>query len=150
MKKSIDVIGERTGNGIEMSELGTMSQPIERCSERDILNGVADIEKLMNERLTIYIYPDPRPGALQIVRPQVGEVRQPILRGVMSKGIKRKYVEVLARSVTTTYNQARLNPMNPAAITNVPTTSQSYPFTVHHDPNPIGPEWLQAILDERK
>lgn len=64
--------------------------------------------------------------------------------------IKRKYVEVLARAkpigIETTHETAEesLDPQNKV----VRTVSLLHPFSVLHDPNPKGFEWLSRIMQE--
>ena len=62
---------------------------------------------------------------------------------------RRKYVEVLARSkpeaIETQHDDATVEkPNNHIALH----TSTKYPFTVVHDANPAGAQWLTHILQE--
>lgn len=69
-------------------------------------------------------------------------------RGVRVK-CRRLFVEKLARTATTTYQQEEyLDGKGNRAMRNIPTTSLAFPFTVVHDPNPRGHAWLENILGE--
>lgn len=64
--------------------------------------------------------------------------------------VRRKYVERLARAVVDTIRQdlstEALNPTKVNTLTISP--SLKYPFSVIHDPNPRGPQWLQKLMAE--
>lgn len=63
--------------------------------------------------------------------------------------VKRKYVEVLARSKKTAYSQTKIKDGNgDDVIVNNPMTALKYPFSVLRDPNPRGAAWLKNILAE--
>lgn len=63
--------------------------------------------------------------------------------------VKRKYVERLARAKRTAYTQRNTKDQNGNdAIRHDPHTALKYPFTVVHDPNPRGRDWLRKILSE--
>lgn len=64
--------------------------------------------------------------------------------------VKRKYVEVLARAKKTDYDQTldimlgeRMNRLTQRHVL-------KYPFTVIHDPNAVGHQWLREILAQRR
>jgi hypothetical protein len=110
------------------------------------MKDIVELEKFMQDRLTIVVFDDHREGALKIITPQVNGVAQPILRGRRQK-VKRKYVEVLAHSV---FSKQEQNLENPAHITSAETTTQSYPFVIYEDPSPHGPAWLEHVLAQTK
>jgi len=63
--------------------------------------------------------------------------------------VKRKFVEVLARSKKTTYTQQKIKDANGIeSYRNIPHTALMYPFTVVSDPSPKGRDWLKKILAE--
>lgn len=145
-QKQVDVVKYDIGEGIPLTEINSGGGGIEQVAgfdPRDI-----DLEAFMNERLVVIVYEDNREGALRIIRPEVNGVAQPIVRGVKTK-VKRKYVEVLARGVNTGYDQVQRDPSDRASLDMIPTTRQSYPFSVIYDPNPLGREWLETIMAER-
>lgn len=77
----------------------------------------------------------------------VGEQKQFIPRGVRV-GVKRKFVEVLARCKETKYKQTHPDPRNPDYMVMEPKTALAYPFSVIEDKNPKGAAWLRAIIHE--
>ena len=60
----------------------------------------------------------------------------------------RKYVEALARSRVTNYEQVVLNPSEPDKISMNPISQLTYPFVVREDRNPKGRAWLEAIVGQ--
>ena len=117
---------------------------IEPVSENDFAKK-ADQESFANDILTIIVAQDNSKDALPVIVPAVNGVNQPIIRG-QKLGVKRKFVEALARCTTTTYEQATPDPRKPQNIQMIERTALTYPFTVYNDPHPNGREWLQAIL----
>ncbi len=109
------------------------------------LNDVMALEAFMNEPVTIHVYTDGTPGSLEVITPTVNGVNQPIIRG-RDQTVKRKYVEVLARSKVTVYRQEVADPSHPERIQMVPITNLTAPFVVREDKNPKGRAWLEHIL----
>jgi hypothetical protein len=63
--------------------------------------------------------------------------------------VKRKFVEVLARSKKRTFSQQKIVDVNGIeSYRNIPHTALTYPFTIVHDPSPNGRAWLKKILAE--
>jgi hypothetical protein len=61
--------------------------------------------------------------------------------------VKRKYVEVMARSKEISYTQETYKDGNgDDAIRMIPHTAVRYPFSVLVDKNPNGAAWLQQVL----
>jgi len=125
---------------MQISEIGR-GKPVERVSE----NPAKDIElaEFMNQLVDITISPGRSEEDLPVVVFTVNGINQAVVRGVSSK-IKRKYLEVLARSRTTTYTQ-RTNQNDLTDIELVPMTSVAYPFQINHDPDPRGFAWVRNI-----
>ena len=61
--------------------------------------------------------------------------------------VKRKFVEVLAKSKITTYSQEKYrdNDGN-ESYRQIPHTAVRYPFSMVEDANPRGRDWLKSIL----
>ena len=144
--KNTEVVPETIAQGAEipLSEIGN-SAVIEPVAE-DMSFDAIELDAFMNEYLTINVFPDNRPDALEVISPNVNGINQPIIRGVNSK-VRRKYVEALARSKEETFVQKQ-NLAEPDKRALVPTTVPSYSFAVIADPNPKGPAWLKGILRE--
>lgn len=125
---------------IPMDEIGKHAG-IELASER-----MLEEEAFSNEMLEIEVHPSGEEGSLDIITPCVNGINQPIVRGRRAT-VKRKYVEALARSRTTKYTQELGDFRDPASLRMVEKTVLTYPFVIHHDPNPLGREWIKGILE---
>ncbi len=147
-KKIVEAANEVIGQEAPM-EIGSIgeTQPIERVAENDF-SEVAKLERFMHEELTVIVHPDQMEGSLDIITIPVNGTNQNIIRG-REQRVKRKYIEALARTRTTVYDQRVQNPAEPANIQMVPRTTLTYPFSVLADPSANGREWLQAILAEK-
>ena len=122
----------------------TKVEPVEGPNWEDKL----ELEKFMNEELEILVYEPYEEGQEQIVQLAVNGVNQFVPRGIPTR-VKRKYVEVLARSrkVTVTANGYK-DPRGEAKNTVHFAQGLNYPFQVLSDQNPNGPAWLKKILAE--
>ncbi len=132
-----------SGKVLTLSEIG-QGKGIEMVTDYDPKVAV-DMEAFMNEQVTVNVYPDGMPGALDVIVVTVNGTNQPIIRGRDQK-IKRKYVEALARSRVTNYVQEVADPTRPENIHMKPLSALTYPFSVREDRNPRGLAWLDAIL----
>lgn len=150
-KKQTEAASEKLKDGdtIPVTEVGT-GQPIEVMSEQDIIkfDKAAELDKFMNDILTIIVHPDIAEGSLPVICPNVNGINQPIIRGQKSK-VKRKYVEALARARITRYEQATPDARKPENIQMIDSCALAYPFGVLHDPHPRGQQWLDAILAQK-
>ena len=137
-----ETLGQEPSRNI--SELG--GHAVERMSENDVItNEALELEKFMNEMVTIMVHDDPVEGALPVITICVNGKNQNIIR-MQEQKVRRKYVEALARCRSTTYNQRVPNPAEPANIQMDPKTVLTYPFQLVRDDNPRGREWLKGIL----
>jgi hypothetical protein len=127
---------------VGIGELNKAEQPIEKASEGDIGD-----EAFMNDVLTILVHEGTEESDNEVIIVNCNGTNQPIVRGQRIP-VKRKYVEILARSRKTTYRQQVHDPSQPHNIQMIPKSVLFYPFTVYHDPHPDGREWLQQILDQ--
>jgi len=149
-KKETEATSEKLhqGDTIPLGEVGK-GVPIEVMSEQDIIKAKnSDLDMFMNDMLTILVHPDIADGALPVICPNVNGINQPIIRGRQAK-VKRKYVEVLARSRVTRYEQATPDARKPENIQMVESSALTYPFAILDDPHPRGREWLDAILSQK-
>lgn len=151
-KKHTDVVNENLPKekAIPMEEIGG-KQAIEKMAETDVvkLDDIAAQEAFANEILTIQIHESDKEGALDIINPSVNGTNMPMLRGKPIE-VKRKYVEALARSRSTSYTQRMPGQMeDQSKIRMVDRTVMTYPFSVLHDPNPRGRDWLVEIMNQR-
>ena len=142
-KKETDA-NEAAGRGSKtLGEYGE-GKGIEKQSENDIINA-AEVEKFMNQVLTVVVAKDGTQGSYDVITPNVNGINQSIIRGIPQK-IKRKYVEALAHSRVTNYEQETPDPRKPENFEMRDTTVITYPFSVLHDPHPDGAEWLNNLL----
>lgn len=148
-KKEINVHKDTIGSSkaISSHEIGKDTRGIEPVSANDFIDQ-AELEDFMNDLIEIYVHPSPNKEDNPVIVPNVNGINQPIIRGQVCK-IKRKYVEALARNRHTRYEQKIPDPNKPHQYLMDPDVVVKDPFTVRHDPHPKGPEWLQAILNER-
>ena len=145
-RKETDVTLNNAGQPLTMPEIGTGGRNIEVVHDFDPTK-IEDFEAFMNQILVIMVYEDNQEGALRVITPNVNGNTQPIMRGVKQK-VKRKYVEALARSVVTKFDQRRQDPFDPASLVMVPVTRQTYPFTIIADPDPRGGIWLEMVMTQ--
>jgi hypothetical protein len=105
-------------------------------------------EKFMNDVLTIRIERGREKHAPQWVDVYVNGVLQWVKIGEPQK-IKRKFVEVLARSqpFSVQTDHGTTNEERPQNRLHRSQFAQ-YPFSVLHDPSPMGNEWLQRVYME--
>lgn len=136
-----DDIGKR--DPLPVTELGDPG-PIEKVTDTDFAKE-AELQAFMQEVLTVVVHQDGNDNSVEFPCPSVNGLNQPFIRGKEQK-VKRKYVEQLARTRTTKYEQRVTDPSRPENIQMIERSALTYPFTVTHDPNPKGREWLKAIL----
>lgn len=144
-KREFDATSEDLGKArpLNLGEIGD-PPPIEQVSENDFVNA-ARLEAFMNEILTVIVHPDANDNAVEVPCPSINGVNQPFIRGVEQK-VKRKYVEGLAAGRVTVYEQKVPDASRPENIQMVERKALKYPFSVLHDPNPVGREWLKGLL----
>ena len=144
-KKHTDVVTDNITQGkpMDLSEVG-QDGAVDQISEAHFGLDQIELEAFMNEILTINVHGGAK-GELKVVTPNVNGLNQPIIRGVNSK-VKRKYVEVLARTRTETFTQRQAKPDDRSSLQMVPESMITYPFSVIHDPNDKGRAWLEGII----
>lgn len=101
----------------------------------------------MNEIVTVVVHESPDDNVEPIPGVSVNGRNQFFYRGVEAK-VKRKFVAALARAKHTNYSQqVRIDQANGNVIQRMnPRTGLKYPFSVTHDPNPMGAAWLKSVL----
>lgn len=137
--------GENDGV-MDWSHLTTGSQPIEVVDRREVKQEA--MEAFMNEPLVIQIHSTTDEREPAVAEIGVNGQRIAIPREVKVR-IPRKFVEVLARSQPVAWRTVNV-PDPTAMIGTVPkrTTGQSFPFSVLHDPSPLGRRWLERVMAE--
>lgn len=142
-KKETNAENAKSGKDLSLGEIGDPG-PIEQQTDNEL---AIRMEAFMNQKVEVIVAADGTPGSYTVITPMVNGVNQPIVRGLRQQ-IKRKYVESLARSRITSYDQQTPDPGKPEQIVMQDITVLTYPFSVVHDPHPDGGEWLQNILDQ--
>jgi hypothetical protein len=142
--KETDAVEVGNRQPIEMCEIGDPG-PVEKVSETQFIKEEMALEAFMNEVLTVVVHADTSDNAVENPCPNVNGLNQPFIRGQEQK-VKRKYVEALSRSRITRYVQQTPDPSKPENVQMLERTALYFPFSVLHDPNPKGREWLKAIL----
>lgn len=100
----------------------------------------------MEEPVDITVHQSTDKNAIQVIPLSVNGVMQPVMRGVVTK-VRRKYVALLASLKTTVYSQeTRQDQQGNVVQKMIPNTALRFPFSVIHDPNPKGVDWLRAQL----
>ncbi|MGF6211779.1 hypothetical protein [Comamonas odontotermitis] len=109
-----------------------------------------DMEAFMNERVTIMVNPPNNADEPLLVQVGVNGVNQFIPRGEPVQ-VKRKYVEVLARSKRTDFAQTLDERLGEQGFNKLRSMhSLRFPFSVLSDPNPNGGAWLTGVLAEAR
>lgn len=133
------------GRDYGIGEIGE-GKGVEMVTEREFIDS-AEAEAFMNELVKINVHTEGVPGSLPVVVVTVNGTNQPIIRG-RDQYVKRKYVEALARSRITNYEQQVEDASKPEVIRMRDMTSLTYPFAVREDRNPRGARWLERILQQ--
>lgn len=124
------------------------SVDIEVPSANQKLNAIAAQTKFMEEVLTIFVSEPASEERDPYVTIHVNNNKQFIHCGVPSK-VKRKYVEVLARTVETKYKQITPSASEIHNSLLKPATRPLYPFQVMDDPSgALGAKWLERIVQD--
>ena len=142
LKSDMEVFEVAKGPNFTLDEIGE-GKGIEMVTEREYMES-SELAVFMNELVKINVHKDGLPGALPVIVVTVNGKNQAIIRG-RDQWVKRKYVEALARSRITNYEQETLDPSKPENIQMRDITSLTYPFAVREDRNKRGARWLENI-----
>lgn len=148
-KKELEAGSEYLGAESEFSidAIGTGQREIETI-DRIVPNSTLELEKFMQEPVTIVVHSSNSENDVELVPVSVNGVQVFIQRDQPTI-LKRCYVERLARAKPTSYSQNLDERLGEAMNNMKPRHSLKYPFAVVEDKNPKGRAWLQAILAER-
>jgi hypothetical protein len=133
----------------DFNEKGGVGVEVEGVLGASSHKDAVELEAFMNETVVINVAEDNDENAIPWVVPNVNGVNQPIFRGVDTP-VKRKFIEVLARAINTTYRQTLKDSADPGSIIHVPKNALAYPFTIVEDRNPNGRSWLRRIFESNK
>ncbi|GAA0586733.1 hypothetical protein ACFQH5_20210 [Halomonas salifodinae] len=125
----------------------TLIKPETRTLDDPNLIKKAEILKFMEEPVTVEISEVSDENADHGFIIHVNGKSEPFRQGER-KTVKRYFVEGLARAKRTGYkNQLVVDPVTGDQEYEYPSkTGLRYPFSVVHDPNPRGADWLKAVL----
>jgi hypothetical protein len=148
-RKEIDIrdVFQPKNEPIPLEEIGAGTASLEIPDKDADFVQLAQDEAFMNEKVKILVSQGQAEGELAVISPSVNGIQQPIVRGV-EQVVKRKYLEALVHTVTTSYNQTVQNPAAPDQISMVPRTTHTFPVSLVEDRNPRGRSWF-ARLTER-
>lgn len=146
-KRIIDSAEISSTSRRRIDEVGQTDIDIEVITGNQKFNDVVDEEAFMNEMVPIMVHDDPTEGALKIITVTVNGINQAILRG-RTQLVKRKYVEALARGVTSSYTQS-VNPADLSDIAMVGNHATSYNFSILQD-TPRGQSWFERIREQQQ
>ena len=141
--KDFDATVSAAGKSFMLSEIH--DHKMVEGVEGENFNAEMALEAFMNEQVLIHVYTDGTSGALEVITPMVNGINQPIIRG-RDQLVKRKYIEVLARSKVVSYRQEVADSSRPENIQMTPLANMTAPFVVREDKNPRGRAWLESIL----
>lgn len=149
----IDAATERVGQDrhLDVPVTGSIENIIRTDQQIDIVDGPAlgeytDKLAFNEEPVEVIVHESTDPNSAPLVDLYVNGRVQRFIRG-QAQTVKRKYVEVLARAKQTGIRTSVAmdhagNPVNRIERH----TALRYPFSVQHDPNPKGRDWLRKLL----
>lgn len=127
-----------------VGEEGVLNQGIEMITGNDVVKAT-ELAQFMEEMVVVRVNPEKGVSATIPVSLAVNGTRQHVFRGVPTP-IRRKYVEVLARAVTTELDQNEQEMMEGNLPTSITTPAHAY--TIVRD-TPKGIAWLQDIQSQQ-
>jgi hypothetical protein len=108
----------------------------------------AELMAFMEELVEIVVSEDNHPNAEQVINLSVNGINQFVFRG-KPQVIKRKYIEVLARSRPESLSTPEYTDANGNRATRiVKAHTLRFPFRVIKDMNPKGGRWVENLLRE--
>jgi len=147
-RKEIDIrdVFKPKDDPIPLEEIGAGSASLEIPDRDADFMKLAEDEAFMNEKVKILVSQGQGDGELAVISPSVNGIQQPIVRG-LTQVVKRKYLEALVHTVTTSYNQTVQNPAAPDQISMVPRTTHTFPVALVEDTNPRGRSWFERLTE---
>lgn len=143
-KLSTDYMTDEAEGILDWQVLSTGIPQLEIVSEKDAQTS-AEVEKFMQESLVIVVHKSTDKNAPPRVPVGVNG-KQVWLPRDQKIRIPRCYVERLARSQEATFStDENPDPRHDEGKIIRRTNGQVYPFSVLHDPNPRGAQWLQKV-----
>ena len=150
MAKQIDTRNEYLGKEepFNIGVIGSGEPPAIEIIDRVASNDVLEMEKFMQEIVTVMVADSNDENDTELVQVSVNGNRQFFQRG-RAQEVKRYFVERLARAKRTSYTQNLDERLGEGMNNMIPRHALRYPFTVIEDKNPKGGAWLRGILAER-
>ena len=143
VNKSEQDLGEYAAAGDSQIILGQFDINSQQFQDK------AKILAFMEEEVIVYIQPSMTDQEVSSFMVGVNGIEETFHFG-QQKAIKRKFVEGLARAKPLSYGEEKIQVKTVNGmvdqIINPATPGMRYPFTVIHDPSPIGLSWLQVVL----
>lgn len=127
----------------------TMVEPTSRSLEEPAMADKMAKLKFDQERLTIHIQETNEEQADTFFEVGLNGKNWLFQVGQTYDNIPRCVVGVLASAKPFTYTNEEYTDNGIQKVRQLQKMGLRYPFTVIHDPNPMGPEWLKAALSQR-
>lgn len=113
-----------------------------------IANDQLDELAFMEEKIEVMVHESTDPNADNPVQVFCNGIQQLFFRG-SSQVVRRKYVEVLARAKQTAVQTREVRAPDGELTTQITKTSSlRYPFSIIHDANPKGADWIRRVMRE--
>lgn len=152
-KKPYESTGEKVSKEYELPTIGDVSSEdfqgdIEQQNIFDYRQ-IVDLEKFMQEPVLVEIPRSSNPNDDPYIQLGVNGIIQPLLRG-KKQWIKRKFLEILVRSMPTTLEtiEEMDHRTGNKIVRLIKTAGEKYPYRVLEDNNANGRRWLNQILFE--
>jgi len=134
-----------TTGDIDPADFKPRFELVDEFNYRDM----AELDKFMEEPVLVEIPQSNNKNDDPFIQLGVNGINQALLRG-KPQWIKRKYLEVLLRSMPTTLETVEYFDQQTGnkAVKLIKTTGEKYPYRIHEDKNPLGRPWVRQILAE--
>lgn len=153
--KPLEAAAQKIGQGIALNIPTTGPARVETDTdieviERPLPEGKAEILAFMEEPVTVVVHKSADKLAPPTVTVWNGGTPQTFVRG-MRQTVKRKFVEILARTREIRYDEEVFVDKSTHEAVNrmIPNEGLKYNFDIVEDRNPRGRVWLQNLLQEQ-
>lgn len=147
-RKDIDVggeVGQVTSRKLPATGKARLEPTVIQPVESGVTQEKLELLAFMEEKLRIVVHDSSDPNADPMPTVWNDGIPQRFIPGQETE-VKRKYVEILARSRKTAIRQVELP--NLEGYENIQHSALVHPFSVLYDPNPKGAQWLKQIMQQ--
>lgn len=143
-KPLLDSTNEDIGRSSTL-EFGVVKDSVAEIVANPVSMDAVESEAFMNEPVMVQVNSSGRDNEAEFVSVSVNGVTQMFKRGTAIV-VKRKYIERLARAKETHYAQTVDASLGENMNLLTASPAMRYPFQVMRDDNPLGSEWLRAVM----